>query len=401
MRYIRCKLPNAASYAILAELGDAGFDVELIFAWAQDADSIFRRNRWQFIATLPVLSPLLSKPEKSLREGELETVIDSGQPLIDRFSLILDVPREALRRLVGIRPAELGPNWLNHPQALFLTLAQLQIDLRPKSPANWHLLWRLHETFSLNDHPAFLHRIPPISSESPLQPMGRHLLNGLYREGSFPPDLANRLLCFEQYLNALCLAAPPDGKPAEQVGHASLLARLQGRSARRLLADATRWWHWLHHPCRQTPSDTQAAWPALPGLPWHEGTLQVVALCSPKALAEEGERLIHCVATYETFCRLGNSHIVSIRDLAGNSLSTAEFTLMENTVGHISPHCVHHAGAENEPAPESCQKLLAALELRWAQPCFQQDFAELFNRKKTLARAGPRNLDREISASLA
>ena len=45
MRYIRYELPNAASYAILAEFGEAGFDVDAIFTWAQHDDPIFRRNR--------------------------------------------------------------------------------------------------------------------------------------------------------------------------------------------------------------------------------------------------------------------------------------------------------------------------------------------------------------------
>jgi hypothetical protein len=127
----------------------------------------------------------------------------------------------------------------------------------------------------------------------------------------------------------------------------------------------------------------QPSWPALPGLPWRNGALKVVALCSQNALTEEGERLAHCVATYETFCRLGNSHLISVRDLAGNSLSTAEFALTEDATGRIRPLCVNHAGTDNEPPPEACQRMLEALARNWAHPHFQSRFAELFARQKT------------------
>lgn len=125
------------------------------------------------------------------------------------------------------------------------------------------------------------------------------------------------------------------------------------------------------------------------------------ALCSQSALAEEGERLAHCVATYETYCLLGNSHLVSIRDSRGNSLSTAEFTLTEDATGRIRPLCVNHAGPENEPASETCQHTLGALERNWEHPRFQSRFAELFARQKAQSGYLLRSLDTRSSASAA
>jgi hypothetical protein len=261
-------------------------------------------------------------------------------------------------------------------------LAHLSISKPPKTPANWRLLWQLHEALGFADYPTFLDQAQR-DSISPECQMRRHLLNGLYSKGSFPPNLENTLQCFEQYFNALCHASSASNKQEAKKAVACLVARLQRRSPQRLLADAARWWRDCQHHIGQSRLKTQPSWPALPGLPWQNGAMQVVALCSQSELAEEGERLAHCVASYETFCLLGNSHIVSIRDLAGKSLSTAEFMLTEDATGHVSPLCVNHAGSENELPSEACQRTLEILASDWAHPHFQSRFAELFARQKT------------------
>lgn len=383
MRHIRCELPNAGSYAILAEFGEADFDVDAIFTWAQHDDPIFRRNRWQFITTLPVLCPLLIKQDKNLHARELETLIDCGKPLIEGFAKLLGISHALLRRVIGIRPAQLGSGWINRPHALFSMLAQLPINKPPQTAANWHLLWQLHEALSFADYPAFLDQTQLHSTPSPECQMRRHLLNGLYLKGNFPPNLANTLHCFERYFNALCCASSASDRHETTGAIACLVARLRRRSTRRLLSDAARWWRELHRQTGPSQLENQPNWPALPGLPWRHGALQVVALCSQNALTEEGERLAHCLATYETFCLLGNSHLISVRDLAGNSLSTAEFALAENTTSKIKPHCVNHAGADNEPPPKACQYMLEALARHWEHPRFQSRFAELLARQKT------------------
>ncbi|MBP8169880.1 MAG: PcfJ domain-containing protein [Azonexus sp.] len=400
MRYIRYELPNAASYAILAEFGEAGFDVDAIFTWAQHDDPIFRRNRWQFIATLPVLCPLLTKPDKNLHELELETLIDCGQPLIDGFARLLGIPQFLLRRVIGIQPAQLGRDWITRPHALFSMLAHLSISKPPKTTANWRLLWQLHEALGFADYPTFLDQAQR-DSISPECQMRRHLLNGLYLKGSCPPNLSNALYCFERYFNALGHTNSASDKKETTETITCLVARLQRQSPRRLLSNAARWWQELHQQSGQSQLDTQPNWPALPSLPWRNGTLQVIALCSQSALDEEGERLGHCVATYETFCLLGNSHIVSIRDLAGNSMSTAEFVLTEDATGRIRALCVNHAGTENEPPPQACQCMLEALARNWVHPRFQSRFAELFTRQKTQNASLLKSLDARSSTSAA
>lgn len=383
MRYIRCELPNAASYAILAEFGEAGFDVEAIFTWAQQDDPIFRRNRWQFIATLPVLCPLLAKPDKNLQERELETLIDRGQPLIDGFAKILGIPHVLLRRVIGIHPAQLGSDWMKRPRALFSLLSRLSICKPPRTTENWRLLWKLHEALDFADYPVFLDQAMIHSTPSPESQMRNHLLNGLYVAESFPPNLSNSLHCFERYFSALCRASSADEKQDTTEVIECLLARLQRRSPRRLLADATRWWQAICRQPGQSRLKIQPSWPALPCLPWRNAAFQVIALCTQSALEEEGERMQHCLANYVSFCLLGNSHIVSVRDLSGNTLSTAEFELTEDGAGKISPRRVSHAGIDNTAPPETCNIMLDALAQLWTNPHYQSAFTELLARQKS------------------
>jgi hypothetical protein len=244
------------------------------------------------------------------------------------------------------------------------------------------LLWKLHEVLGFADYPAFLDQPQLHSSPSPEYQMRRHLLKGLYLTGCLPPNLAKALNCFELYFNALSHATLISEKHEATEEIACLVARLQFRSPLRLLADAARWWRGLYRQTGQSQFETQPNWPALPGLPWRNGALQVVSLCSHSALTEEGERMAHCVADYATFCLLGNSHIVSIRDLAGNALSTAEFELTLNSIGNVFPLLISHASNDNAPPPESCSIMLVALDLKWKNPDFQTDFLELVARQK-------------------
>lgn len=54
--------------------------------------------------------------------------------------------------------------------------------------------------------------------------------------------------------------------------------------------------------------------------------LCIVPLGTTQELIEEGKRMSHCVGTYADRCMYRGSNIVSIRDKAGRSLSTAEIT---------------------------------------------------------------------------
>lgn len=69
-------------------------------------------------------------------------------------------------------------------------------------------------------------------------------------------------------------------------------------------------------------------WPALTPeqvIKWNGRTLHIVPLISPQDLVEEGKRMNHCVGTYMNKCLYESSHVFSIRNENGESLSTFEF----------------------------------------------------------------------------
>lgn len=83
-----------------------------------------------------------------------------------------------------------------------------------------------------------------------------------------------------------------------------------------------------------------------------------VSLGNANALAKEGSRMQHCVGGYWRHCFLGNSHIISLRDAAGNSLSTLEISVNRKDANRCE--IVQHRARQNKtPAPE-----LRALEER-------------------------------------
>lgn len=77
-------------------------------------------------------------------------------------------------------------------------------------------------------------------------------------------------------------------------------------------------------------------------------------LTDQAALALEGQRLGHCVASYTVKCLLSESTLFSIRDAAGVPLSTFEARVPASGQARL----LQHHGAANE-APDRAQQQLA------------------------------------------
>jgi len=90
---------------------------------------------------------------------------------------------------------------------------------------------------------------------------------------------------------------------------------------------------------------TNIKWPSLLSANYFHGSYSVVELTCQYDLEVEGENLEHCVASYGIQCLINGSHIYSIRDLLGNSLSTFEVKfngnkaelLQHNAIGNSEP----------------------------------------------------------------
>ncbi len=65
------------------------------------------------------------------------------------------------------------------------------------------------------------------------------------------------------------------------------------------------------------------------------GDLKIVPLLTRNDLIEEYKRLDHCVDTYAPKCILGQSHVYSLRDEEGNSLSTFEINEDNQLIQHF------------------------------------------------------------------
>jgi hypothetical protein len=117
----------------------------------------------------------------------------------------------------------------------------------------------------------------------------------------------------------------------------------------------------------------RSTWPCLLSQPVQLAPgLFAVPLGNTDALAEEGRRMQHCVGSYWRNCFLGHSHIISLRDAAGNPLSTIELSV--NQKGPHRCEIVQHRAPKNKtPATE-----LRALEGRLKTLINQQtDFVAL------------------------
>lgn len=104
------------------------------------------------------------------------------------------------------------------------------------------------------------------------------------------------------------------------------------------------------------------------------GSITAVSLTTSAELQKEGKDLDHCVRGYTYKCLQTHSHIVSLRDENGKSLSTIELQLIPGNVGEGDPTIINikgesayhlrlnqHHGARNQPPSPLCKEIEAKL----------------------------------------
>lgn len=106
-----------------------------------------------------------------------------------------------------------------------------------------------------------------------------------------------------------------------------------------------------------------------------------VSLGNADALALEGRHLGHCVGNYWMRCFLGDSHIISLRDSNGDSLSTLEIQIAKDD----SCRCeiIQHRGKQNQTPDQALRALEGRLK---ALIISQADFKELAKWRKGAAK---------------
>src|ERR1035437_875009 len=109
------------------------------------------------------------------------------------------------------------------------------------------------------------------------------------------------------------------------------------------------------------PKPRANSWTAVLTQPLALGDLSLVELDCQEALADERKRLNNYVESYEDLCRSGGSHIVSVRDADGNSLSTAEIRLVRYRNGGMSCALIQHRGLDDGTPMKRCADAIGAL----------------------------------------
>ncbi|OIP13205.1 MAG: hypothetical protein AUK53_06695 [Betaproteobacteria bacterium CG2_30_59_46] len=99
----------------LEDFAAIDLDVAAIAGWANNPDPAIRRNRIQFMDTLPLLTPMLAfQPDDPFSEDVIGW-IDRGGPLIDNISgLFGDVRKSTVRFLVGKPFALISKHWIGN-----------------------------------------------------------------------------------------------------------------------------------------------------------------------------------------------------------------------------------------------------------------------------------------------
>lgn len=142
---------------------------------------------------------------------------------------------------------------------------------------------------------------------------------------------------------------------------------LAGVSTREL-AEFSRRWHEAVVEFDRLGSSLVAAqasgetlrWPVLAD-PVVCGERRAVPLATSRELAEEGQALDHCVATYVSACLFTRTHLFSLRAPDGIRMSTVEVALEEDATGRFRAALRQHRAASNaEPGPE-CRRAATVL----------------------------------------
>jgi hypothetical protein len=327
------------------------------------------RNRTQALQALPWLLPLMTAQDGcGKREGVrlICRAIDDGLSLHDAVAQAFGVPREVVRWL-GRRA--LPANWrfdVQRLQRLLVLLAWLPPERRPRSILQFEALTALGSALAAPfayrgraEDPVALARIAGCMR----QWLGRAT------QGRTDDTLTNagivrrarELKDARDFLRALFDAARAiDGLDVD-AADAWVLRWCASIGMTRMLA-LSQAWHvavtGAQHDDTDGSDSSGTRWPAVLATPWHGKHRTAIELTSRDALHIEGQKMGHCVGSYEAVCRSGNSVIVSLRTAAGVPMSTAQLQLSD-AVPAIQ--AAQHRAAHNALPDADCVQALAAL----------------------------------------
>lgn len=308
---------------------------------------------------------------------EIETIIDRSDPLIERLIGLFGCKKESLRYLRGKGPDLIGSVWLDNPRELLFAVDIAPAGRRPTDRREWKIFrsfWigsdldsnlcygplrggfsQLPETFEL----LIFRGLCQLGYEAGWKKVNKLLHEDFERIH----DIHDYFGFVANWCDCLAMRYPnPAG--TDQLP----LALLKRYSLAAIICQSERWHQQLNHEeldIRDLPTEPSnlSDWPPLLPQGFDVNQHQLISLISADQLSEEGFRLEHCVGGYSDACLLGDSHIVSVRNAAGDSLSTVEITLVQGSDQIWFPEVVQHRARNNEaPSKASKVALAGALE---------------------------------------
>lgn len=371
-------------------------DVSQVLDWANCTDTLFRRNRIQLLSSFAVLIPLLTKTELSELSivMELSALVDRGDRLVESLARIFGVSMAAVRYFCGRSAAEIGLEWINNPYEVILAIETARAVKRPSSREEWAIFRRYWDD---SRQTIRAYNLGPLSR--PRDFINEYLFAAMCRLGYRASSLrrlnratGNRPECIRQvgdyfhFVDDWCSAKWPPEIEADMQEPASptLSERLLMRYPLPELIRQSQCWHREIVQFVPSPTDVDGqedltpanSWPGLLRTPYGTNDLVAVSLVCGDELRLEGFRLQHCVGTYVEPCLKGESHIVSIRNAQGDSLSTAEIELVREGDGW-KPRVIQHAGINNSDPDPGCSDVLDRVVRSLDEPASQQWIAKL------------------------
>ena len=371
-------------------------DVGEIQAWANIPDTLFRRNRIQLLSSFPVLIPLLTDTNLSERSivMELGALVDRGDRLVEALARIFGVGMSVVRHFCGRPAAEVGREWLGNPYEVMLAIETAPTDKRPHSREEWSILKRYWGYANLDIPPNRYHAETwrhSFMNEYLFASMCRlgyknASLNRLNRITRNRPECIGQAVDYFGFVHNWCALTWGRGtEELQEESHSPSLAEslLMRYPLRELIRQSLSWHQEMTqlipaHREFDGPNGESIVntWPGLLRLPYSFGGLTAVSLVCADDLTLEGCRLLHCVGTYVEPCLKGESHIVSIRDPGGESLSTAEIELKREDKRWIS-HVIQHQGMNNSYPSQECHDILDRLVKSLEESATQRWISEL------------------------
>lgn len=366
----------------LEDFSAIALDVATIVRWANCQDPIARRNRIQFLETLPALVPLLVfNPEDPFSQDIIDW-IDCGEPLIENIAgLFGDVRTSTVRFLVGKPFSLISGRWIGDELDLMFAIDVLPPDNVPQSQLEWRIFTTFQEAIRPVSWDASGHVFRDLcvqgyqsSFDEMLELAGNdsrklHLISGyLNFIERWLAGLIQSSRDTEKLRDARAVTSeelPDDVTAAAQQFAVSLISKYSAANLFRQALDWHRRFRGALAQAHLTSNDPDLAqWPGLLSKPFGFGKFQMTALTTIEEVLTEGQVLASEVDTYSEDCALGYAHLVSLRDENRRHIGTAMFFLHEGDNGWVSPQVSAHRRVSGEYAYQAEVDAIEALQ-RW------------------------------------